>query len=185
MKKVFVLVVLVISVVGLGYRVTTVSWYDNGLEDYRYRLECLTGEKATETVYTVIVADSTGEFCRLSGLPYWVLAGVRDDTIFMQPLSLNYDPIRSIAHELSHIAFRKYGFPYWVEEGLVCIVTCEWMGANIKELADIETVEPSKLDFYSYQKYSFTAWKRVSLLLQEHTFEELVKLFPGSDGGRF
>lgn len=180
MKRFFVLVMLIVSVVGLCYRVATVSWYSDGLEDYRLRLEKLTRQKASETVYTVVIADSAGEFCRLSGLPYWVLAGVREDTIYMQPLSLNYDPIRTIAHELAHIVFRKYRLPYWVEEGLVCIVTCEWLGANIEEMAEVETVNPLKLDFYSYQKYSFTSWKRISLLLREHSFDELIELFSES-----
>ena len=176
MKRYFLLAAaLITALAAFSYKAMFISWNLEELSQYRERLEELTEQQATETTYTVIVADSVSEFCNLSGFPYWVLAGVRSNVIFLQPPTLHKDIIRTLAHELTHLSLKQYKLPYWLEEGLVCIVTNEWQGITLERLKNIQEIDPAKLDYSQYQKYCYTAWIEASLLYEELGFEGIIE----------
>ncbi|TYB92593.1 MAG: hypothetical protein FXF54_06595 [Kosmotoga sp.] len=177
MKKIIILFILLIPVSAtFSFSVMYVSWYDNELTKYRERFEENVGKTATSTDYRVYIASSVSEFVELSGLPYWVLAGVRNNEIFLQPLSLHESIITTLAHELTHLALQQYELDYWIEEGLACIVARNWEGKTLQPLNDIEDINPKELDYYLYQNYSYTCWIKVSKLLENGSLLDLLEL---------
>lgn len=152
---------------------TFVSWEMPELEEYKGLLERLVGKPVTGT-YRLIIASSTGEFMELSGLGYWFIAAAEDSTIFVQPLSLVPNLTQTVAHEMCHLFLRQYRLPYWLEEGIVCCVTGEWIGRKELILDRVESLDYSEMDFMTYRSYSFSCWVEVSRILRERTFGELV-----------
>ena len=158
-----------------AYNRFVVSWLSPELEVYRKNLQSLTGESVKTTAVNVYACSSTAEFSHLSGLPAWVLAGSRDGMIYLQPLSLMKNRDRTIAHELGHIFLSDYELPYWLEEGLVCVITGEWFGFKGTIMEDFESKTLSDLNRSDYVAYSRTAWIRVCELLRESSFRRLVE----------
>ncbi|OAA32514.1 hypothetical protein AT15_00100 [Kosmotoga arenicorallina S304] len=176
MKRHFLLAAaLIIALAAFSYKTMFISWSLEEFAQYRERLETLTGQQATDTTYTVFIADSVSEFYSLSGFPYWVLAGVRGNVIFLQPPTLHKNLIRTLAHELTHLSLKQYKLPYWLEEGLVCIVTNEWQGITLERLKNIQEIDPAELDYFQYQKYCYTAWIEASLLYSKIGFERIIE----------
>jgi len=105
------------------------------------------------------------------------VAATHGDTIYLQPLSLIPDLARTLAHEMSHIFFQRFDLPYWLEEGLVCTITGEWVGREEPLLENIEELDHTGMDFMTYRAYSFSCWRRVGQLLREHGFNELISRF--------
>jgi hypothetical protein len=177
MKSIFLTFVLIISVnLCFAFSVMYVSWYDSELVEFKDRFEKNVGKTATSTNYLVYIASSVSEFVKLSGLPHWVLAGVRNNKIFLQPLSLHESLVTTLAHELTHMELQAYELDYWIEEGLACIVAKNWESRTLTPLNDIEGVNPKDLDYYQYQNYSYTCWMKVSKLLENGSFSDLLEL---------
>jgi hypothetical protein len=169
--------VLIISVnLSFAFSVTYVSWYDSELLEFKERFEENVGKTATSTNYRVYIASSVPEFVELSGLPYWVMAGVKNGVIFLQPLSLHESLFTTLAHELTHLELQAYELDYWIEEGLACIVAKNWEGRTLMSMNNIEGVNPKDLDYYQYQNYSYTCWMKVSKLLENGSFSDLFEL---------
>lgn len=170
-----ILLFFLLGVVGLAYQSYTVSWNTPGLERYGERLENLTDSRVPSTVYRILVGSSAFEFSRLSGLPVWVMAGTKNGTIYLQPLSLIKNVERTIAHELCHIFFSEYDLPYWVEEGLTGIITGEWLGFEDDLMNDLEDRILVDLSHSEYIRYSYTAWIRVSEIIRTSSFDNLIR----------
>ncbi|MFO7881649.1 MAG: hypothetical protein R6U52_03800 [Kosmotogaceae bacterium] len=176
MKKKILLLIFILTVcISFSFSVMYVSWYDIELEEFRKRFEENIGNPATRTDYKIYLASSVSEFVELSGHPYWVLAGVRNGDIFLQPSSLHESLVKTLAHELTHLALQPYSLDYWIEEGLACIVAKNWEGKSLSLMTEIEDINPKDLDYYQYQNYSYTCWMRVSELLKERSFSELLE----------
>ena len=75
---------------------------------------------------------------------------------------------------MCHLFLRQYRLPYWLEEGIVCCVTGEWIGRKELILDRVESLDYSGMDFMTYRSYSFSCWVEVSKILRERTFGELV-----------
>lgn len=169
-----IIFLLLLSVAVLAYSSYTVSWNTRGMEKYGARLEALTNSRLPSVFYRVVISSSATEFSRLSGLPVWVMAGTKDNTIYLQPLSLIKNTERTVAHELCHIFLSRYAFPYWVEEGLVGIITGEWLSFKDELMINLEDKTLSDLSHSEYIRYSYTSWIRVSEILKSVSFDKLV-----------
>ncbi|HDP78555.1 MAG TPA: hypothetical protein ENN47_10320 [Mesotoga infera] len=173
MKLLMLATVLLLQMTALCFTGTYVSWDMPELEDYRSALEKLTGRSVGGT-YLLLIASSAGEFSELSGIGYWFLAAAEGETIIVQPLSLIPNLSLTLAHEMAHLSLRKYQLPYWLEEGMVCSVTGEWIGREEMRLDEVESLDYANMDFMTYRSYSFTCWIEVSRLLRELSFGELI-----------
>ncbi|MBN2253187.1 MAG: hypothetical protein JW701_05770, partial [Kosmotogaceae bacterium] len=81
---------------------------------------------------------------------------------------------QTLAHEMTHLFLREYQLPYWLEEGMVCSITGEWIGREEMRLDEVEYLDYTKMDFMTYRSYSFTCWIEVSALLRKRSFGELI-----------
>ncbi len=182
MKKMLLLLILIFTVcTAFSFSVMYVTWYDDELSEYRERFEKNVGIPATSTDFKVYMASTVAEFVELSGLPYWVLAGVKDEKIFLQPLSLHESLIMTLAHELTHLSLQQYKLEYWFEEGLACIVAKNWEGKTLSLMSDVEEINPRDLDYYQYQNYCYTCWVKVSKLLEKESFSDLLSFVQKKD----
>lgn len=181
MKLLVLTSVLLLQITALCFTSTYVSWEIPELEDYRNSLEKLTGRPVGGT-YLLLIASSAGEFSELSGIGYWFLAAATGNTIIVQPLTLVQNLPRTLAHEMSHLILRDYQLPYWLEEGIVCYITGEWVGREEIILDEVKTLDYSKMDFMTYRSYSYTCWVEVSRLLRNRSFGELIAEF--GEGGK-
>ncbi|MDK2952581.1 MAG: hypothetical protein PWQ77_2246 [Kosmotogales bacterium] len=166
---------ILIATITLAYSLYTVSWSDFPLS--AEKIQKITGIPVSDELIKVYTCSSTAEFTEISGSPYWVLASYKEKRIYLQPASLIPNITRTISHELSHSYFKQFKFPYWIEEGLVCIITGEWRGKSLDKLDKIEQVEISDLDFYTYNNYSYTCWIEVSKIINENGFDFLLKKY--------
>jgi len=173
MKLLILAAVLLLQITALCFTSTYVSWEIPELEDYRSALEKLTGRSVGGT-YLLLISSSAGEFSDLSGIGYWFVAAAEGNTIIVQPLSLVPNLSQTLAHEMTHLFLRKYQLPYWLEEGMVCSITGEWIGREEMRLDEVESLDYMKMDFMTYRSYSFTCWIEVSRLLRDRSFGELV-----------
>jgi len=181
MKALAIVVILLLQVTVFCFTSAYVSWEMPELEGYRSLLERLTGRSVNGT-YILIIASSAGEFSELSGIGYWFLAAATGNTIIVQPLTLVQNLPRTLAHEMSHLILRDYQLPYWLEEGIVCYITGEWVGREEIILDEVKTLDYSKMDFMTYRSYSYTCWVEVSRLLRNRSFGELIAEF--GEGGK-
>ncbi|MEA2065537.1 MAG: hypothetical protein U9O65_00300 [Thermotogota bacterium] len=122
------------------------------------------------------IASSVSEFVELSRLPHWVMAGVKNGVIFLQPMSSHESLVTTLAHELTHLELQAYELYYWIEEGLACIVAKNWEGRTLMPMNNIDGINPIDLDYYQYQNYSYTCWMKVSKLLKNGSFSDLLNL---------
>lgn len=170
MKSSFLIIVItLLSTISLAYSLYTVSWRD--FPDYKEKIENTTGNKISQSQVKIYACSSTVEFTELSGAPYWVLASYSNGNIYLQPTTIIPDVQLTIIHELSHSFFSQYNFPYWVEEGFVCIITGEWIGKQYELIDNLEEIELNNLDYYSYDNYSYSCWVEVSKLLSKNSFK--------------
>ncbi len=182
MKKYPFLAYISICLSLFAYTSYLISWDAPEISVYRTELERLTGRRVSGT-YNVVLASSAGEFSRLSRLGYWMLAGSADNTIYLQPLSLIPNLPRTLAHEMTHIYLAQFSLPYWLEEGLVCTVTGEWIGRHEKLLGSVEELDYTQMDFMTYRAFSYSCWRRVGELLRIYDFNELVLNYSRSNSG--
>ncbi len=169
MKSSFLVVLItILSTISLAYSLYTVSWSD--FSDYRDKIENITGINISQSQIKVYVCSSTAEFTELSGSPYWVLASYSYGKIYLQPTTIIPNLQMTIIHELSHSFFSQFNFPYWLEEGLVCIITGEWIGEKYDLMENLEDIEFNSLNYYSYDDYSYSCWVEASKLLSKNSF---------------
>lgn len=180
MKKPALCAFLSVGLCLLAYTSYLLSWDWEELASYKKALEELIAMPVRGT-HTVVIASSAGEFSKLSGLGYWLQAGAREGVIYLQPLSLVANAPRTLAHEMTHLFLERFDLPYWLEEGLVCTVTGEWVGRREKLLERVQELDPRGMDFMTYRSFSYSCWREAGGLLAGQTFQELVELYREGD----